>query len=152
MGFLSRGLQKAIDKASIVDGKLRFAIDTRRIFLDTATERIEFTDNIKGLKYSEILALKSPLPKVYFSSDTHQMMIYDFKDEKWIIYSGGIAVEDAITDIKYDNDNNIIITYGDKHTKIIENPLSKKVSNLNIQVEEMKKTIEKFEKAISIVE
>ena len=31
--------------------------------------------------------------------------MYDFKDEKWIIYSGGIAVEDAITDIKYDNDN-----------------------------------------------
>ena len=152
MGFLSRGLQKAIDAASLIDGKVRFAIDTRRIFLDTATERIEFTDNIKGLKYSEILALKSPLPKVYFSSDTHQMMIYDFKEEKWFIYSGGIAVEDAITSINYDKDNNIVITYGDKHTKIVENPLNQKISDLNTQIEEMKKVIEKFENAISIVE
>lgn len=152
MGFLSRGLQKAIDATSIVDGKVRFAIDTRRIFLDTSTERIEFTDNIKGLKYSEILALKSPLPKVYFSSDTHQMMIYDFKEEKWIIYSGGIAVEDAITDIVYDDEDNIVITYGDKHTKTIENPLVQKVSDLSKKIEQMEKTIEKFENAISITE
>lgn len=89
MSFLSRGLQKIIDSTEISNGKMRLAVDSARLFFDTANERIEITDFVKGLTYDEIMAIKSPLPKIYLSSDTYQLLLYDNKIGGWISYSGG---------------------------------------------------------------
>lgn len=150
---LSRGLQETIDKTKIVDGKLRFATDTARLFMDTATERIEFTDVVKGLKYSEIIKLESPLPKLYLSSDSHQLLLYDYTEEEWIVYTGGIAPEKAITDIEYGSTGDMILTYGDGSTKTVQgNVLLSRIVTLEKQVEEMQKVIEKLSNAIEVVE
>ena len=108
--FLSRGLQQTIDETEIKDGKILFAIDSARLFMDTKNGRIEITDVVKGLKYSEILALKSPLPKLYLSSDSHQLLLYDFKEEEWIVYSGGIAPEKAVVDLRFEENGDIVLT------------------------------------------
>lgn len=83
---LSRGLQSAVDNTPIEDGKLRFAVDTARLYLDLANERIEFTDFIPGLTRQEIVNLEAPLPKMYLSSDTHELLYYHA--EEWISFSG----------------------------------------------------------------
>ena len=62
--IMSRGYQKDIDNTPIVDGKLRFGIDTGRLFIDSKYARIEITDFVKGLTYDEIVSLKNPLPKI----------------------------------------------------------------------------------------
>lgn len=86
---LSRGLQSVVDRTSIEDGKVRFAIDSARLFFDTKNERVEITDFVRGLTRAEILALESPLTKVYLPSDGHSLLVYDFYNEKWMDYSGG---------------------------------------------------------------
>ena len=62
---LSRGTQSTIDATPIEDGKIRFSVDEARLFLDLGSERIEYTDFVKGLTQDEIFALESPLPKMY---------------------------------------------------------------------------------------
>lgn len=102
---LSRGLQSVVDKTSIEDGKIRFAIDSARLFFDTKNERVEITDFVKGLTRNEILALESPLTKVYLPSDGHSLLVYDFYNEKWMDYSGGneeriSALEEKVVELQ----------------------------------------------------
>lgn len=119
--FLSRGLQESIDKTEIKDGKILFAIDSARLFIDTKNDRVEISDFVKGLTYSEILALKSPLPKLYLSSDSHQLLLYDFKEEEWIVYTGGIAPERAIVNIYFNENADMVLVYGDGHESTVNN-------------------------------
>lgn len=130
---LTRGLQQSIDNTAITDGKLRFAVDTARLFLDLESERIEITDIIKGLTYSEIVALTKPLPKVYLSSDTHQILSYDYNNERWIVYG-----ESAINKISYDNDGNTIVEYNNGSTDTIINPV---ITELRSEIEELRNMI-----------
>ena len=44
--ILKRGLQSHIDNHQLEDGKIYFSIDQGRLFMDTAKERIEFSDFI----------------------------------------------------------------------------------------------------------
>lgn len=88
-GIIKRGAQLSIDMQPITNGKIYYALDTGRLFMDTTTERIEFTDFVQGLTYSEITGLVNPLQKLYLSMDTHQLLAYDFVNEQWYPYSGG---------------------------------------------------------------
>ena len=81
--IMSRGSQASIDNSPVQDGKLRFGIDSGRLFVDTQNARIEITDFVKGLTYDEMLALKNPLPKVYLASDTLNMYTYNASKDDW---------------------------------------------------------------------
>ena len=98
--ILNRGLQKSIDTMPLDNGKAYFSIDQGRLFMDTANERIEFSDFIRGLTYSEITSLKSPLPKMYLSTDTRQLLAYDFTKEQWVSYSGGSTDPEVIIEMQ----------------------------------------------------
>ena len=87
--IMTRGYQEKIDKTPIEDGKLRFGIDSGRLFIDTKNARIEVTDFVKGLTYAEMTALKNPLPKVYLASDTLHMYTYNAKSGQWEIWARG---------------------------------------------------------------
>lgn len=150
---LSRGLQTTIDNTDIVDGKIRFAVDTGRLFMDTASERIEFTDVVKGLKYSEIIALENPLPKVYLSSDSHQILLYDYEDEDWYIFSGGLAPSLCVVDIYFNDDGNTVLVYGDGSEKVIQGGSEQKeVDELKAKVTALEETVAKFASAIEILQ
>lgn len=88
---LSRGLQSAINETPIEDGKLRFAVDTARLFLDLKNERVEFSDFIRGLTRKEIMSLNEPLPKMYMTSDTHELLFYHAGE--WISFGGNDGVD-----------------------------------------------------------
>lgn len=70
--ILSKGVQANLPE--IEDGKLRFTTDTGRLFLDNGGNRIEITDLVKGKTKEEILNIENPLPKLYLSSDTHELL------------------------------------------------------------------------------
>ena len=86
---MTRGSQSTIDSTSIEDGKLRFAIDTSRLFIDVRSSRIEITDYIKGFTYEEMLQLETPLPKIYMAKDTHQCYMYNYTTGEWEIWGRG---------------------------------------------------------------
>ena len=125
---LSRGLQSAINNTPIEDGKLRFAVDTARLYLDLVNERIEFTDFVRGLTKEEIIGLTEPLPKMYLSSDTHEL--YFYHDEKWITFGGGYYDElgqlihkTYIKGVKFDDDFRLITIRGDGLEIPVENDI-----------------------------
>lgn len=142
---LTRGLQKKVDNTPIENGKIRVGIDEHRMFIDTSLERIEITDFVKGLTYSEIIHLQKPLPKVYLSSDTHQFLIYDKFKEDWVIYGGSGGSSDPslyINSIDFDENGNIEYAFGDGRTVVIQNPLASKVSELESRLNELLEVIE----------
>ena len=125
---LSRGLQSSIDNTPLEDGKLRFAVDTARIYLDLKNERIEFTDFIRGLTVQEIKSLEHPLPKMYLSSDT--LELYFYHDETWITFGGGyydalgqLIHKTYIKGLKFDDENNLIAIRGDGYEMRVENDI-----------------------------
>ena len=87
--IMTRGSQNKIDNTPNQDGKVRFAVDSARLFIDYGTDRIEITDFVKGLTYSSIMNLTNPLPKVYLASDTHQPYMYNFQTHTWEVYGMG---------------------------------------------------------------
>lgn len=86
--ILTKGLQSNLANTPIENGKLRFAYDTGRVFLDNNNIRVEITDFCKDYTEAGIKSILSPLPKVYIASDTNKMMMYDSENEKWIYLSG----------------------------------------------------------------
>lgn len=81
--IMTRGSQETIDETPYEDGKFRFGVDSRRLFIDTPFDRIEITDFIVGFTYEEIMAITDPLPKIYIAKDTNIEYIYSFNDEEW---------------------------------------------------------------------
>ena len=71
-----RGVDSALNKASIEDGTFRIATDTGRLLLDLDGSRIEISDFIKKTD-SEIKAILAPLMKFYYATDTHKIYVYD---------------------------------------------------------------------------
>ena len=98
--ILKRGLQQSVDNQPIVDGKIYFSTDQNRLFMDIVNERVEFSDFIRGLSYEEIINLNSPLPKMYLSTDTRQLLSYDFTNEQWVTYSGGATDPTVIMEMQ----------------------------------------------------
>lgn len=77
--ILTKGLQSNLNSTEIEDGKLRFTIDTGRLFLDvddsTKKERVRISDIEDSLTEAQIFAIIAPMPKIYVSSDTHRAYI-----------------------------------------------------------------------------
>ena len=89
MPNLTRGSQSDVYNTTIQDGKIRFATDTGRLFIDVGTSRIEITDYVKGLTYAQIMALNNPLPKLYMASDTLSFYSYNFNTNAWEVWGRG---------------------------------------------------------------
>lgn len=160
--ILYRGYQENIDKTAIENGKLRFAIDTRRLFMDTENQRIEFTDLIRGFSYSEIKDLEDPLPKIYLSSDTHQLLVYDPMKKDWNEYGNGdgcnfalkaktdnrgqIIDETYVKNAYLNDDGDLILIYGNGKEQnighIISSVIEKAVSKIEDELQELRDAIE----------
>ena len=81
--ILTKGYQSALSNTPVEDGKIRVTIDTGQLFIDHDETRTEVTDIVKGHTEEEILATIAPLPKIYLSSDTHKLLVFD--GENWLI-------------------------------------------------------------------
>lgn len=148
--YLRRGLQTKVDSTPIEDGKILFGTDTGRLFIDLSRERIEITDVIKGLNYSEIVSIESPAQKLYLAKDTHQILSYDFEFEDWVIYSGGVSPEEIVSKVEIDSNGDTVITMADSTTtKVIENT---KIKSLEKRIEELEKTLKTFTDNIEIIQ
>jgi len=81
--ILTKGPESALPV--VEDGKLRFTIDTGRLFVDGSNNaRTEITDFVKGLTESEIKSQLSPLAsKIYIASDTGKLFIYNATTDNW---------------------------------------------------------------------
>jgi hypothetical protein len=62
---------------------------------------LEITDFVKGLTKDQILSTLAPLPKVYLSSDTYEIFVYDNTIHDWVNYGGKFKVFD-LTQEEYD--------------------------------------------------
>lgn len=146
-GVLKRGLQATIDNYPVINGKVYFATDTCRLFMDIANERLEYSDFVKGLTYAEIINLENPLQKMYMSTDTRQLMAYDFVNEQWISFSGGdIDASKVVSDLHYDENNNIVLVFMDGSEKTITvDPVAEKLN-------EIEQTLDRYERVIEIIE
>ena len=115
--------------------------------MDLSEERIEFTDFIRGLTYAEIIRLNEPLQKVYLSKDTRQLLAYDFANEEWVAYSGGIVDPGTyVSNMTIAADGTITLIFGDGHTQVVENNL------LNERLDEINETLDRYERVIEIIE
>ena len=75
--MFTKGPESALP-ATFDEGKIRFTVDTGRLFVDGQNGRTEISDFIKGMTEAEIKAQLAPLAnKIYISSDTNKFMIYD---------------------------------------------------------------------------
>lgn len=170
--ILTRGSQSKIDSTPIEDGKLRFGIDSGRLFVDSKNARVEITDFVKGLSYQEIISLQSPLRKLYLSTDTHQILMYNFYTEKWEIFG---SADVCITNLKFLDDGSLLVTFGaNGETKIVKNEkitsdisemqttiqtlteevknLKTTIDNLSNKISSMENILNKYQSAIEIVE
>jgi len=148
---LTRGLQTTLDETPIEDGKIRFAVDTGRLYIDSEHDRIPITDVIYGLTYAEIIALEHPLPKVYLTSDSHQVMSYDYKEEEWIIYGGGYSPAFVIVDVYINDAGNFVFIYGDGNEKEIPIETSTVITNMQQQISTLESKMAEFESAIELI-
>lgn len=76
----TKGLQSALESTSIENGKLRFTVDSGRLYLDHNTSRIAISGVVTGFTDSEIRNLSTPLPKLYVASDTLKLYASDGTD------------------------------------------------------------------------
>ena len=86
---LTRGTKATLPSPS--DGKIRLATDSQQLFIDYGNSRIEITDYVKGYMTSQILAIQSPLDKVYMSSDNFDFYYYDKIAHTWKCVFGAHA-------------------------------------------------------------
>ena len=105
--ILTKGYQSALSNTPVEDGKIRVATDTGQLFIDDNGTRTEVTDFVKGHTEEEILATIAPLPKIYLSSDTHKLFVFDGED--WLICgepnSGAVEIDHASTADKATQDS-----------------------------------------------
>lgn len=162
---LVRGSQASIDESAIEEGKIKFAIDSARLFIDSGSERIEITDIVYGLKYSEIKELSSPLMKIYLSSDTRQLLVYNFQLGEWESFgngggSGGNATCDAlgqridttyIKEVKFNDDKNLVLVKGDDTEDIVINPLVEVISSYEDKIKALETEISNINKKIDLI-
>lgn len=148
---LTRGLQTTLDETPIEDGKIRFAVDTGRLYIDSEHDRIPITDVVYGLTYAEIIAQERPLPKVYLTSDSHQVMSYDFKEEDWIIYGGGYSPAFVIVDVYINDDGNFVFIYGDGNEKEIPITSSTVIETMQTEIATLQDKMAEFESAIELI-
>ena len=81
--IMTRGSRETIDKTSVEDGKFRFAVDTRELFIDVRNSRLQITDIIRDYTYKDMIAIPNPLPKLYLTTDTNRFYSYNKISKKW---------------------------------------------------------------------
>ena len=87
--IMTRGSQNTIDNTPIEDGKIRYAFDKNRLFIDVGNSRTEVTDFVYGFTYDEMTQLSNPLPKIYIDRETFRGYVYDFVNREWKPYGLG---------------------------------------------------------------
>lgn len=79
--IFTKGLKSALLNTAIVADKLRLTIDTHELYFDNGESRVKISDIIIDYTEEEIKSLLAPLPKLYLSSDTHKLFIFDDNGE-----------------------------------------------------------------------
>lgn len=79
--ILTKGLKSALLNTTVESDKLRLTTDTYELYFDNGNTRIKISDIIKDYTEEEIKSLLAPLPKLYLSSDTHKLFIFDDNGE-----------------------------------------------------------------------
>lgn len=75
--ILKKGLQSQLDSKEIDDCALSFTTDTKRLYIEDGTSRVQITDVIFGMTKNEILNNVNLLPKFYVASDTLDIYVSD---------------------------------------------------------------------------
>lgn len=73
--ILYRGTKATLPTA--VDGNILLATDTEELFIDYGQSHIKISDIVTGMSSTQIVAIQSPLDKIYVASDTKQLYYYD---------------------------------------------------------------------------
>lgn len=118
---LTRAIQRVIDHTPIEDGKLRFATDTGRLFVDFgSTTRIEIADFNKDYLESEIFRIENPTSKIYMARDTKRLYVFD---DDWVCVSDNVSRAENAGTAQYSYraqadqyGNSIIATYATLHS------------------------------------
>lgn len=82
--ILTKGLQSDLATTEIVDGLLRFATDTGRLYLDLENTRVPISEIVEIYTEQQIKDTLAPLPKIYVSSDTHRSFVYSYTALEWV--------------------------------------------------------------------
>lgn len=77
--ILSKGLESNLP--AVENGKIRYTTDSKKLFVEDGTSRVEITDVVKGYNTSAILQISTPLDKVYLASDT--LHLYYYANNTW---------------------------------------------------------------------
>lgn len=80
--IFTRGNKAQMPSAS--DGIWRLATDAEELFIDVGQSHVQITDFVKGYTTTQILAIQSPLDKIYLSSDTLNLYYYDTTETEWV--------------------------------------------------------------------
>ena len=91
--ILLKGLDDDIP-VSIADCALRFTTDTKRLFIEDGTSRIEITDIITSMTESQIINASSLMAKIYVASDTLEMYVSDGTDLEKVNKFVPVAISD----------------------------------------------------------
>ena len=76
--------------------------------------------------------------------------MYDFKEEEWIVYSGGIAPEKAVVDLRFEENGDIVLIYGDGNEKTVaNNTMLEKVNTMEQTIANLQETVNNL---ISVIE
>ena len=82
--ILTKGLKANLPNPTSSSKEIRLTTDSQQLFIDNGTNRIEITDFVKGLNHTQILALNTPLDKIYLASDNFNLYYYDKTNHTWI--------------------------------------------------------------------
>ena len=130
--ILTKGYQSSLDETPIEEGKIRWTVDTAQLFLDHDDTRMEITDFVKGLTEEKIRSTLAPLPKIYLSSDTHKLLIFNGSD--WLVCG-----EENPTSVQHAN-------VADNADKAIKDNLNQNISSTYIKQVTVKDTTITFTK------
>lgn len=75
--IFKKGLQSQLNQSVISNCALSFTTDTRRLYVEDGSNRLQITDVIFGMTQSEIVNNANPLPKFYVASDTLNVYVSD---------------------------------------------------------------------------
>ena len=79
------------------------------------------------------------------------MLLYDFKEEEWIVYSGGIAPEKAVVDLRFKENGDIVLIYGNGNEKTVaNNTMLEKVNEMEQTIANLQETVNNLLSVIEI--
>lgn len=80
-GIFTRGPQAAVNATAVDDGKIRVATDSKRLFFDFGSSRIEISDLVWDYTHNQLTTntgITNPqVSKLYLASDTRHAFVYN---------------------------------------------------------------------------